>query len=377
MMEQLRPRHFDVLLLVAALVLVAYGALLIYSASLNSYPDGVTSLSHPVAKQIAYAFMGLLAMAVVANMDYRLFGQIAPGLYIAGILMLAAVLIIGDSEYGSRRWINFAGTQIQPSEIAKLITIIALARFMSDRPLTMSRVTSLMLTLGIVALPIALVLAEPDMGTAVIFGVAWLGMLLVAGARPQHVATFLAFLVLAVPFVMLAVMDDYQRDRISVFFNPNSDPLGSGFNILQAEISVGSGGVFGKGLTSGTQTQLDFLHTPTTDYIFSVLGEELGLVGALVLFALFIVLLFRGLRVASLARDRFGQLLATGIVIMILFQVFINVAVNIRLLPVTGIPLPFISQGGSSLVTLFVALGLLQSILMRHKRIDFTGGGSG
>ncbi|HZP26577.1 MAG TPA: rod shape-determining protein RodA [Dehalococcoidia bacterium] len=373
-MIQLRPRYFDIWMLVTTLALVGYGALLIYSASLNSHPAGVNSLSHPVAKQVAYIVLGLLVMIFVANIDYRLFGQIAPGLYAIGILMLASVLVIGNTEFGSRRWINFAGTQIQPSEIAKLITILALARFMADRPLTMSRVSSFLATLGIVALPIMLVLAEPDMGTAVIFGVAWIGMLLLSGARLEHILIFLSFTVLMVPFVTLAVMDAYQRDRIAVFFNPNSDPLGSGYNILQAEISIGSGGPFGKGLFGGTQTQLDFLHTPTTDYIFSVLGEELGLMGALVLLALFTVLLFRGLRVAALARDRFGQLLATGIVIMILFQVFINIAVNIRLLPVTGIPLPFISQGGSSLITLFVALGLLQSIVIRHKRIDFGSG---
>jgi rod shape determining protein RodA len=197
------------------------------------------------------------------------------------------------------------------------------------------------------------------------------GMVLVAGARVQHVLMMAGFLLAAIPFVTLAVLGDYQRDRIALFFNPNSDPLGGGFNILQAEISVGSGGVFGKGLTNGSQTQLDFLQTPTTDYIFSVLGEELGLIGALVLLTLFAVLLFRAIRVATLARDQFGRLLATGIAIMILFQVFVNIAVNIRLLPVTGLPLPFISQGGSSLIMLFVALGLLQSVLLRHRQIEF------
>jgi rod shape determining protein RodA len=214
-------------------------------------------------------------------------------------------------------------------------------------------------------------MAEPDMGTAIIFGAIWVGMVLVAGARPQHVLIVSGFLLSAIPFAALALISDYQRDRIALFFNPNSDPLGGGFNILQAEISVGSGGVFGKGLTNGSQTQHDFLQTPTTDYIFSVLGEELGLVGALVLLTLFAALLFRTLRVAGLARDQFGRLIATGIAIMILFQVFINIGVNIRLLPVTGIPLPFVSQGGSSLIMLFIALGLLQSILIRHRQIEF------
>jgi rod shape determining protein RodA len=310
-------------------------------------------------------------MAVIAWADYRLFGQMAPALYALSIVTLVAVLFMGESAFGSRRWITIAGTQIQASEVAKLLTIVALARYLADRQLQITRVRTFLTSLALAVLPAALVMAEPDMGTSIIFGAIWVGMVLVAGARPQHVLMLGGFLLAAIPFAALAILGEYQRDRIALFFNPNSDPLGGGFNILQAEISVGSGGVFGKGLTEGSQTQLDFLQTPTTDYIFSVLGEELGLVGAVVLLTLFAALLFRTLRVASMARDQFGRLLATGIAIMVLFQVFINIAVNIRLLPVTGIPLPFISQGGSSLIMLFAALGLLQSVLLRHRQIEF------
>jgi rod shape determining protein RodA len=370
-MERRATRHFDFPLLVLAGALVAYGALLIYSASLTAYPDGIAGLSHPVVKQALFALFGLLVMAALAWTDYRLFGQMAPALYAFAVLILAAVLFLGESAFGSRRWITIAGTQVQASEVAKLLTIIALARFMADRRTQITQVRVFLASLAIAALPAALVMAEPDMGTAIIFGAIWAGMALVAGARLRHVAMLAGFLLAAIPFAALAVLGDYQRDRIALFFNPNSDPLGGGFNILQAEISVGSGGIFGKGLTEGSQTQLDFLQTPTTDYIFSVLGEELGLIGALVLLVLFAALLFRVLRVATLARDEFGRLIATGIAIMILFQVFINIGVNIRLLPVTGIPLPFISQGGSSLIMLFVALGLLQSVLLRHRQIEF------
>jgi rod shape determining protein RodA len=166
---------------------------------------------------------------------------------------------------------------------------------------------------------------------------------------------------------MLLALNGYQRERLAIFLDPARDPFGTGFNILQAQISIGSGGLWGKGLTHGTQTQLDYLRTQTTDYVFSVLGEELGFAGAILLFLLFIVLLMRGLRAANLAPDNFGRLIATGAVVMILFQIFINVGVNLRIFPVTGIPLPFISQGGSSLVTLFAALGVLQSILLRRR----------
>ena len=364
-------RHFDYGLLLLAGVLVAYGGLLIYSASLTAYPDGIAGLNHPVAKQAMFAVFGLMMMAVIAWMDYRVFGQMAPALYALAILILVVVLFLGESTFGSRRWITVGGTQIQASEVAKLLTIIALARFLADRQHQITRVRVFLASLALAALPAALVMAEPDMGTAIIFGAIWVGMVIMSGARVRHVLILIGFLLAAIPFAALAVLGDYQRDRIALFFNPNSDPLGGGFNILQGEISVGSGGVFGKGLTNGSQTQLDFLQTPATDYIFSVLGEELGLIGALVLLTLFAALLFRTIRVASLARDQFGRLLATGIAIMILFQVFINIAVNIRLLPVTGIPLPFVSQGGSSLIMLFIALGLLQSVLLRHRQLEF------
>jgi rod shape determining protein RodA len=364
-------RHFDLLMMLMAAALVAYGALLIYSASLTAYPEGIGGLGHPVVKHAALALAGLGLAVFVAWLDYRLFGQMAPALYALAIVLLVAVLLVGESAYGSRRWLPVPGAPIQASEVAKLLTIIVLARFLADRRLEMGKATTFLASIGIGAVPAVLVMAEPDMGTAIIIGAVWLAMVLVGGARPQHVLIFLAFLLLTIPIATLAAMGDYQRERLALFLNPNLDPLGGGFNILQAEIGVGSGGLLGQGFTEGTQTQLDFLQTPTTDYIFSVLGEELGLVGALVLFLLFVVLLFRGLRVAKLTYDPFGRLLATGIVILILFQVFINVAVNIRLVPVTGIPLPFLSQGGSSMLTLFIALGLLQSVLVRQRPIDF------
>jgi rod shape determining protein RodA len=295
----------------------------------------------------------------------------AQGLYVLAVILLVAVLFVGESAYGSTRWFSFAGQQVQASEIAKMLMIIALARYLADRQAQLRSLRVFVISLVMAAIPAALVLMEPDMGTAMVFGAVWCGMVLVAGVPLRSVMVFVGLLVSLVPFAMLVVLGDYQRDRIRLFFDPNSEPLKGGYNILQSEISIGSGGVFGKGLTDGPQTQLDFLQTSTTDYIFAVLGEELGLIGALMLFALFTALLFRGIRAASLSQDVFGRLVATGIVIMILFQVFINVAVTIRLVPVTGIPLPFISQGGSSLLMFFVALGLLEAIVMRHKRLEF------
>jgi len=369
MIDPRSVRHFDPILLLLAGLLVAYGLMLIYSASLSAYPS--LSPGHPMVKQMVFACLGLGALAVVAWFDYRVFGQMATILYLGAVFLLIAVLFIGDSAYGSTRWFSFAGQQIQASEVAKILVIVALARFLADRQRKMADPKVFVASLLMAAVPAVLVLIEPDMGTALVFGAVWLGMVAMAGAPPRYIAILLAVSVALLPFVALIVLNDYQLDRFRLWIDPNSDPLGGGFNIRQAEISIGSGGIFGQGLTQGSQTQLDFLQTSTTDYIFSVLGEELGLMGALILFGLFIALLFRGIRAATLSQDQFGRLIATGIVIMILFQVFINVAVNIRLVPVTGIPMPFISQGGSSLVMMFVALGLLEGILIRHKRIEF------
>ena len=367
-----RLRDFDPILLLAALALVALGVLLIYSGSLTRYgPPTGFDFTHPVVRQGVFAGVGLVLALVMARLDYKFLGIVSAGLYIVSIAALVYVLAVGESAYGARRWILVGGTLVQPSEIAKLVTIIALAKYLSDREGTIGSVRVLLTSLAIAAVPAVLVFAEPDLGSALIFGVIWLGMVIVTGAKWRHLASLLAVAMVLLPFFLITLVSDYQQERISVWLNPESDPQGSGWNILQAEISIGSGGVFGKGLTEGTQTQLDYLRTQTTDYVFSVLGEELGFVGALALLGLFVVLLWRGLRVAEVSRDLLGRLLATGRVIFILLQTFINVAVNVGLLPVTGIPLPFVSQGGSSLITLFVGLGILQSVVLRHRRPTF------
>ena len=370
MIDPRSVRHFDPLIVLPGMALVVYGLLLIYSGSMASYPGGL-ELGHPVTKQLTFALLGVLVMAAAAWLDYRTWGQMAGGLYAVALALLVAVLVIGDSVYGSRRWFTFAGQQVQASEIAKLLMIIVMARYLADRQNRMQDIRVFIGSLAIALPPAALVLIEPDMGTAMVFGAIWIGMTVMAGVPFRYVGVLIGLMVAFIPFATLAVLGDYQQERIHNWIDPGSDPLGGGFAILQSEIGIGSGGLFGKGLTEGSQTEFNFVQTSTTDYIFSVLGEELGLVGALVLFALFILLLFRGIRAATLTQDAFGRLLATGIVVMILFQVFINVAVNVRLLPVTGIPLPFVSQGGSSLLMLFAALGLLEGIVLRHKRLEF------
>ena len=366
-----RLRDLDPILLLAALGLVAIGTLLIYSGSLNRFgPPTAFDFSHPVVRQATFAAVGLVLALLIARLDYRSLGFLSASLYVTSIAALVFVLVVGEETYGSRRWILVGDTPVQPSEIAKLVVIIILAKYLADRQETIGTLRVFLTSLALAALPTALVLAEPDLGSAVIFAAIWLGMVTVAGANWRHLLGLLTTAVASTPFAFVA-LQGYQRERIALWLDPESDPLGAGFNILQAKISIGAGGIFGTGLTEGTQTQLDYLRTETTDYVFSVLGEELGFIGAMVLFALFIVLLWRGLRVAELSSDLFGRLLATGMVIFILLQTFINVGVNIGLLPVTGIPLPFVSQGGSSLITLFIGLGILQSVLLRHRRLSF------
>jgi rod shape determining protein RodA len=355
-------RRFDYILLLSALALVALGIVLIYSGSLPRYSNPTGVIEHPVARQVVFAIIGIVAMFAMSRVDYRLLGYAAIFLYIGALVALAFVLVAGQAMYGSRRWIELGGTQVQPSELTKLVLVIVLAKYLTDRQEQMGRLSVFATSLAIALVPIVLVFAEPDLGSAVILVAIWLAVIIMAGARSAHVLGLIASAAVAFPFALIAVVSDYQRERIATFLDPGKDPLGSGFNTLQAEISIGSGRIFGKGLTHGTQTQLDYLRTQTTDYVFSVLGEELGFVGVVILFALFIVLLMRGIQTAASSRDPFGRLLATGICTYILFQVFINIGVNIRLVPVTGIPLPFISQGGSSLVTLFIALGILQSV---------------
>lgn len=359
-------RAFDPWIILVSVLLSAFGMVLIYSGSLARLGDAGDVLRGPIAKQVLFLSAGLILMSIIARIDYRGWASLSPALYIGCLAALVFVLFFGTSEYGSKRWISFAGIQLQPSEPAKLVTIVLLAKLISAGKNGVLDGRAFLLTLAITAVPAILVFREPDMGTAIVFFAFWLGMVFVGGARLRHLALLASTGLAALPFVILVAIHGYQRERLAIFFDPDRDPLGTGFNINQAAISIGSGGWFGKGWTQGTQTQLDFLRTQTTDYIFSVLGEELGFAGAMLLFALFILLLFRGLRVAAAAPDDFGRLIATGVVVMLLAQIFINIGVNTRLFPVTGIPLPFISQGGSSLMTMFMAMGLLQSIRARR-----------
>ncbi len=359
--------RFDGLLAFASLALVAYGLVLIYSGSLRSYDGPAASLSNPVAKQALFAAVAIGAMVAVSRLDYHHFLHYAWWLYGASIVALLVLIPIGQTEFGSTRWFELGPIQVQPSEFAKIATVLALARFLSDHGGDARDLRIFGMSLAVVAPLGLLVFVQPDLGTSIIFAAIWLGMIVVAGVDRSHLLMLAAAFIAVLPFVWTFTVADYQIERISILINAEEDPLDAGYNPIQSQIAVGSGQLLGKGLTNGEQTQFDFLKVKTRDFIFSVLGEELGFVGAMGLFALFILLLTRGIRAAQIAGDIPGQLIASGIVIMILMQAFINIAVNLSIFPVTGLPLPFVSQGGSSLLTLFLALGLVQSIVMRHR----------
>jgi rod shape determining protein RodA len=299
--------------------------------------------------------------------DYHRFLHYAWVFYGLSIVALLALFALGSTAYGSTRWFDLGPVQVQPSEFAKLAAILCLARFFSEHGGDARDLRSLLLSMGIVAPLAGLVFLQPDLGTSVVFGGIWLGIVVIAGANRGHLLVMGAIFVAILPFAWTFAIADYQVERVAVLVDPNEDPLDAGYNVLQSQIALGSGQLFGKGYMQGDQTQLEYLKVSTKDFIFSLLGEEFGFVGAMVIFGLFILLLMRGVRAAQLAGDTAGQLIAVGITMLILMQTFINVAVNVSLFPVTGIPLPFVSQGGSSLVSLFASLGLLQSIVMRHR----------
>jgi len=350
---------FDLWLLFLALALACFGFLVIRSATLLADQQ----VSRQLITQAAFAGVGLMALFAIAALDYRVLGTLAIPLYFGTIAILGAVLVAGKTIYGAQRWIAVGPVQFQPSELAKFAVIVCLARYLSGREEKGFGLKTLVGSLLIVLVPVALVYRQPDLGTSLVLMAIWFGMVFIAGAPLQWLGGLLAVPFVAFPLVW-RVMHDYMRRRLTIFLAPERDPFGEGYNMIQARISVGSGGWWGRGLGNGTQTQLNFLKVQQSDFIFAVLAEELGFFGAAILLGLFGAVFFRCLLIGQRSRDSFGRLLAAGVTSMLLFQVFINIGMNIGLAPVTGIPLPFISAGGSSLLTVFISLGVLQSVLI-------------
>lgn len=375
-MERLsQPRflHFDYWLLGATILLTLIGIAMIYSATACITGEPLDWQS-PALRQILYALAGLAAMFALAFVDYRLYGALRWIFWGGMIALLAIVFGLGQITHGAQRWIDLRVFNLQPSELSKLIVILVVAKYMSDHEAHMSRWRNLAVSFSFVALPMALIYLQPDLGTTIVLGATWGVMALAGGMRWRDVLIIAAiFSVAAVP--IFGNLRPYQQDRILTFIDPTRDPLGSGYNITQARIAIGAGGFWGLGFCSGTQSQLRFLRIRQTDFIFSVIGEELGFIGSLFVLALIVFIILRLIRVARLARTTDGKLIAVGIAGVIFIQSWVNLAMNLGLVPVVGVPLPFVSSGGSSLITLLASLGVAQSVLLRHTGLQLEGSG--
>ncbi len=353
------------------LALCGIGVLMVFSATREGEHSFV--LNDFVLRQGIYALIGLLLMLVVARLDYRVLESFILPFYLGIVGLLGLVMLLGVTSYGSQRWINLGFFPIQPSELAKLCVVLTLAKVLASHERDLHRVKWFLAAVALVAVPAAIVYKQPDLGTAIVLVAILLGMSVGARVRGRILIGAGVVVLPLLYFFWGYVMDDYQKQRLTIFLNPDNDPTGAGYNIIQTAITIGSGGLFGQGYLGGTQSQLKFLKVQYSDFIFSVVAEEFGYIGAICLIALLFVLVWRCLVVASRSGDAYGSLIAIGVATWVGVQVFINVGMNIRLMPVTGIPLPFISYGGSSLMSILLGLGLVQSVALRSSPVIFGG----
>jgi rod shape determining protein RodA len=365
--EHAPARHVDLTLAFSSLLLAVFGLLMIYSATHKSLVQFDQDPGLYLKKQLVFLALGVVAMVVVTLVDYRLLRLYAPFFYVAMLVLLIAVRTpLGTTANGAQRSFEVAGFQFSPSLFTRLALILMLAAVLSEIKGEIG-LGSVIRASVIALIPMALVFVQPDLGTTIILAAILVALLIVSGAKARYLAVLA--LVAAVGFVgalQLHVIKQYQVDRITNFLDPKSDLQRAGYNKQQAMIAVGAGGLTGRGYLHGTQTNLDFVPEQHTDFIFTVVGEELGFVGALVLLALFAVVLWRAYRIALLSRDPFGTFVAAGVASMFAIQVFVNVGMTIGIMPITGIPLPFISYGGSALIADLIGVGLLESVHMRR-----------
>ncbi len=368
-MSERRPlRHLDPVLLVAVLALGIVGLATIYSATHASLVAQRIDPGFYLKKQLTFVTLGIVAILVAASFDYR-FAKVYAGIvYVASLALLVLVRTpLGTTIRGSQRWFQLFGFQLAPSEIAKLALVAMLAAFLSELRSSDLSLQDLYRATAIAAIPGLLVFLQPDLGTSIVMVAILVGILVVAGARARHLGVLaLTAIVLIFGALQLGLVKDYQIARLTAFFDPQNDPQRTDYNRNQAEIAIGSGGLFGTGYLKGTQTNLDFVPEQHTDFIFTVIGEEFGFLGAIFVLLLFALLIWRAVRIALLAKEPFGTYLAAGIASMLAIQVFVNVGMTLGIMPITGIPLPFVSYGGSSFLTNCVAVGLLLNVHMRR-----------
>lgn len=378
---------FDFGMILSLALLLGASLLILSTASINVMESDPY---HYVKNQIVWIVTGLIIAAVAAAIDYDHWRKINWWIYGINIFLLILVFAIGTTAKGAQRWIPITSTlSIQPSEFAKILLIVTFAYFLSNRKGKLNNVKDFILPLLYVMPPTLLVFLQPDLGTALVFGAIFIGMMFVAGANPlKFGAIILGTITTGVTAIYFHFadnlpgplsyleglplpMEDYQLDRLMVFINPAQDTSGDGYHVIQSVWAIGSGGLWGKGYREGTQGQLNFLPEHHTDFIFSVLGEEFGFIGTSILLFVFCIFLLRMINVGMKARDNFGMLIVTGVVSMLVFHIFVNVGMASGIMPVTGLPLPFITSGGSSMWANMMAVGLVISVGLRGDRPMF------
>jgi len=352
-------KNFDFGLLTICLIISFIGVLAIYSSTHFAKDTDLYT------KQLAWLGAGIILLLCATFVNYRILWEMAYPLYIISIILLLGVAIFGKIALGAQRWFKIGTYSIQPSEFAKLAFIVALARYLSPEGIKrkINTLKDLLFPVLLLALPFLLTMFQPDLGSASVFIFIFFGMLFFAGAKFSHLLTLVCIGISFIPFAWF-FLRDYQRSRLMVFFDPSRDPLASGYHIIQSKITIGSGRLFGKGFLSGSQTQLRFIPKQHTDFIFSVIGEEFGFLGTSIILLFFFFFIYRAMKAAS-TKDMFGRLLSVGIISGITFQIFINLAMSVGLAPVTGLPLPLLSYGGSSLVATLIGVGIILNVRMR------------
>jgi rod shape determining protein RodA len=358
-------KHVDLVLIACAGAASALGALMILSSTRGTDPDAY-DLSY-LRKQVLFIGMGVVVMVAVTLVDYRRLRDFAWAAYGVTLVLLALVVSsLGTERRGTQAWFQIGVFQLQPAELAKLVVILAVAALLARAEVPLLA-RWLGLALLLFAVPTALIMLQPDLGSALVFVAIAMGMVLVAGARPRHIVILTAVGVVGVVGVLRSdVLEDYQRERLTVFLDQEDNLQTETYNLDQSKASIASGGLFGKGLFEGTQTRLGFVPEQHTDFIFTALGEELGFVGCATLIGLFAIMCLRIWRTAQIARDRLGMLICVGVLSMMVFQIFQNVGMTMGIMPITGITLPFMSYGGSSVVAAWLGVGLVLNVHMRR-----------
>lgn len=357
----------DLPLLLITLALMGIGIVTLFSIT-HADP-------HPLyKKQILWMALGMCGLIVAAITDYSIYTRFSRHLYIANLILLMLALLAAHKTNGASRWIRIAGFEFQPSETAKLIVILTLGAFLSARRETIRSGKTFLLSLFYVIIPTLLIFKQPDLGTALVVITIWASMVFIAGANIRHLIMLLlgGVLLLVIAWHSNKLLKPYQKQRLITFINPQADTAGSGYHVTQARIAIGSGRVFGKGLLHSTQVKRGYIPEKQTDFVFTDIGEELGFVGGALVTLLYAGLLLRGYQIIAAAdQDMYAKLIGTGIVAMIAFHVIVNIGMNIGILPVAGVPLPFISSGGSNVIVTLYCIGLLESISIHHKQMIF------